>query len=117
MIDTERIENRNTMLYAIGLIIAGSGILSLTVGATYIICNSTASAAVATVKWGDGSTDYDVIAGKSIAANSSEVYDLMLPLRENHTVKVTSGTGNALTFSFVIVSTGSTLYGPGNAAS
>ncbi len=42
MIDTERIENRNTMLYAIGLIIAGSGILSLTVGATYIICNSTA---------------------------------------------------------------------------
>lgn len=81
-----------------------------------IICNGTGSAAAATVKWGDGSTDYAIIAGKSIPANDSVIYDMLLPLREGYTLKVTSGTGNALTFTFVIVSTGSTTYGQGAAA-
>lgn len=74
-----------------------------------IVANNTGSAAVATVKWGDGSTDYDVISGKSVAANDSIYPDVFLPLREGYTIKVTSGTGNALTFTLVIVATGSTL--------
>lgn len=42
MSNAERIENRNTLLYGIGLVIAGSGILSLMIGAIYIMCLKTA---------------------------------------------------------------------------
>lgn len=73
------------------------------------VCNNTGSAANATVKWGDGSTDYDVLNTHSVAAYSTEIFDVIIPLRESYTLKVTSGTGNALTFNFVIVATGSTL--------
>lgn len=80
-----------------------------------IVANNTGSAANATVRWGNGTTDYDIVAAKSIAANDSYLPDLPpIPLREGYTIKVTSGTGNALTFTLVIASTGSTLYGPGS---
>lgn len=68
-----------------------------------IIANTTGSAAVATVKWGDGSTDYPILSAYSIAANTSYFQDLLLPLRSGYTIKVTSGTSNALTFTLVVV--------------
>lgn len=76
------------------------------------VANNTGSAANATIRWGDGSTDYDIIATKSVAAHDTLFLpDIFLPLREGYTIKVTSGTGNALTFTLIIVSTGSTLPG------
>lgn len=75
-----------------------------------IIANNTGGAIAATMRWGNGSTDYDVLAAKSVAANDSYINnDVYLPLREGHTIKVTSATGNALTFTLVIVETGSAL--------
>ncbi|MDP3971976.1 MAG: hypothetical protein Q8P61_03585 [Candidatus Nanopelagicales bacterium] len=68
-----------------------------------VVANNTGSAAAATIKWGDGSTDYDVISGKSIGANDSWIQDIFLPLFDAYTIKVTSGTGNALTFTLAIV--------------
>ena len=81
-----------------------------------LICNGTGSAATATAKWGDGTTDYDMLNAYSVAAHSYVLLDVLIPLRENYTLKVTSGTGSALTYTFVIVSTGSTLGRPGSAA-
>ena len=73
-----------------------------------IIANETAGAVAATVKWGDGATDYRILAAKSIAANDLYVLDtIFLPLKEGHTIKVTSGSGNALTFTLVIAEGGS----------
>lgn len=86
------------------------------------IVNLTGSAANATVKWGNGATDFAICDTKSVAAR--DYLDVLsddglpfLPLREGYTIKVTSGTGGALAFTLITVSTGSTLYGPGNAAS
>src|SRR3990172_5032816 len=77
-----------------------------------VIANNTGGAVAATVRWGNGTTDYDILAAKSIAANDVYIPDLPpVPLRNGYTVKVTSGSGNALTFTLVVVSEGSTLYG------
>lgn len=76
-----------------------------------IIANNTASPAAATVKWGDGATDYDIISAKSIAANDSWFGEVMIPMLEGWTIKVTSGTGSALTFTLVLIETGGNLGG------
>ena len=73
------------------------------------ITNLTGSAANATVKWGNGSADYSLIDTMSIAARTYHKVDVLIPLREAYTIKVTSGTGNALTFTIIIVEYGSKL--------
>ena len=73
------------------------------------ICNSSASARTATVKWGDASasTDYPILSAYSITGNT--VYTspdaLMLPLQEDDTIKVTSSAADDLTFTVVLVET------------
>lgn len=67
------------------------------------IANVTGSAANATVKWGDGSTDHAVVSVKSIAGNDYLHLDMNIPLREGQTVKITSGTNSALTFTAVVI--------------
>ena len=77
-----------------------------------IVANNTGGAVAATVRWGNGTTDYDIIAAKSIAANDSYFPDIPpIPLRSGYTFKVTSGSGNALTFTIVVISEGSQLRG------
>ena len=68
-----------------------------------IISNNTGGAIAATVRWGDGSTDYDIYAALSVAANASEISEAYVELPESGTVKVTSATGNALTFTLTVV--------------
>lgn len=75
------------------------------------IANLTGSAANATVKWGDGSTDFAVIDTYSVAARSFLHAEVFLPLREGWTIKVTSGTNNALAFTLVIAEYGSAVSG------
>jgi hypothetical protein len=70
------------------------------------ITNLTGSAANATVKWGDGSTDYSLIDTKSIAARDYHKVDCLIPMREAYTVKITSGTGSALTFTIIVIEFG-----------
>lgn len=73
-----------------------------------IVANETGGAVAATLKWGDGSTDYRVLAAKSIGANDVYVLDgIFIPLKEGYTIKVTSGSGNALTFTLIIAEGGS----------
>lgn len=67
------------------------------------ITNLTGTAANATVKWGDGSSDYSLIDTKAIAARDYLQAPCLIPLRDGYTIKITSGTGNALTFTIVIV--------------
>lgn len=77
-----------------------------------IVANNTASGIAATVRWGDGTTDYDIIAAKSVAANDVYMPDMPpIPLRSGYTIKVTSGTGSALTFSLILAATGSATHG------
>lgn len=69
-----------------------------------VIANNTGSAATATLRWNDGTTSYDILAAKSVAANDTLFVDqIFLPLRSGYKIKVTSGTGNALTFTLVVV--------------
>lgn len=68
-----------------------------------IIANAHSSAVAATVKWGDGSTDFPIIPAKSIPANSNMIQDLFLPLFDGYTIKVTSGMADLLTFTLVVV--------------
>ena len=67
-----------------------------------IIANNTGSAATATVQWHDGTTDWDIYAGKSISANDTLIAELFIRLPENGAIKVASGTANALTFTVTI---------------
>ena len=69
------------------------------------ITNLTGSAANATVQYGTG-TDYSLIDTKSIAARDYLKVECLIPLREGHTIKITSGTGNALTFTVVVIEFG-----------
>lgn len=68
-----------------------------------VIANNTGSAADATVKWSDGTTDWDIVSGKAIAANDSEIIDAVIRLPSDGALKVTSGTGGALTFTATVV--------------
>ena len=70
-----------------------------------MVTNLTGTAANATVKWGDGSTDYSIIDTYSVPARGFVVENFVIPLRETYTIKITSGTGSALTFSVVVVET------------
>lgn len=70
------------------------------------IANLTGSAANATVKWGDGSTDFAVIDTHSIAARAYLHLDIFLPLVSGGTIKVTSGTNSALAFTLIIIEFG-----------
>lgn len=72
------------------------------------ITNITGVTANATVKWGDG-TDYAILSAHAVA--NSVHLDVCIPLRATHTIKVTSGTGSALTFSLVVVEVGSAVSG------
>jgi len=73
------------------------------------ICNTSASARTATVKWGDSSasTDYSILSAYSITGNT--VYTLpealMLPLKQEDTIKVTSSAADDLTFTILLVET------------
>ena len=71
-----------------------------------LITNLTGSAANATVKWGDGSTDYSLIDTKSIAARDYHWVACLIPMRESYTIKITSGTNSALTFTVVVIEFG-----------
>ena len=70
------------------------------------ITNLTGSAANATVKWGDGSTDYSLIDTKAIALRDYHKVECLIPMRESYTVKITSGTNSALTFTIVVIEFG-----------
>jgi len=70
------------------------------------IANLTGSGANATVKWGNGVTDYAIINIEAVAARSHLHLDVLLPLREGYTIKVTSGTNDALAFTLVVVEFG-----------
>lgn len=76
------------------------------------IANTTASAANATVKWGDGSTDYSIIDTYSVPGRGFVTEELMIPLRDGYTIKITSGTADALTFT-VVVAEGASAFGKG----
>lgn len=71
-----------------------------------IICNNNAGAKKATVKWFDGTTDWEILSGYSIPANDTKFFELNLPMRDGEKIKVTSETGNTLTFILTIVETG-----------
>lgn len=68
------------------------------------VANVTASIADATIKWNDGSTSYSLIDTFGVPGRGYLVEDLFIPLRSSYTIKVTSGTANALTFTLVVVS-------------
>lgn len=70
-----------------------------------VISNNTGTAANATVRWRDdsASTDWDIIATKSVGVNDTlYINEAVFPLRESDLIKVTSGTGNALTFTVLV---------------
>ena len=68
------------------------------------ITNMTGTDANATVKWGDGSTDYAVINTETIHANAGLFEpEFYIPLRENYTIKITSDTADALTFTIIVL--------------
>lgn len=91
--------------------VAGSRARTTVVG--IYIANLTGSAANATVKWGDGTTDFAVVDTHSIAARAYLHLDIVIPLQEGWTIKVTSGTNSALAFSVVVVEdTGALSAGP-----
>lgn len=70
------------------------------------ITNLTASNADATLKWGDGSTDFSLIDTEQVDGRSRiGPIECTIPLRKDYTIKITSGTGGALTFSIVVVET------------
>lgn len=71
-----------------------------------VIANNTGSAANATVKWNDGTTDWDIVSAKSIAANDSTIIDPFIRVPDGGSIKVTSGTGDALTFTATVVEFG-----------
>lgn len=90
-----------------------AGAHDLPVAVQLIISNNSGGAVNATVRWSDGVTDYDIYATKSIAANDTLVQDFYLPLGRNGSVKVTSSSGGALTFSLVTITTGGANIGRG----
>lgn len=68
------------------------------------VANGTGSPANATVKWGDGSTDYPLIDTFAVPAYGYLIEpEIYIPLGSSYTVKITSGTANALTFTIVIL--------------
>lgn len=67
------------------------------------IANLTSSAADATVKWGNGATDYALIATHSIAARAYINLPVFLPLPKGGAIKVKSGTGDALAFTLAVL--------------
>jgi hypothetical protein len=73
------------------------------------IANLTAGAVNATVKWGDGTTDFAIIDTFSIAARGYLHLDVFLPIVDGGTVKVTSGTNSGLAFSLVLIEFGGAL--------
>ena len=75
------------------------------------VTNLTGSAANATVKWGDGSTDYSLIDTHAVAPRDYIKEDITLQLQSGWTIKITSGTNSALTFTVMIVETGSGVSG------
>lgn len=74
------------------------------------LTNLTGSNANATVKWGDGSTDYSLIDTYAVTARMFERIPCLIPLRNGYTIKVTSSTGSALTFTAIVVE-GGTAFG------
>ena len=75
------------------------------------VANLTATPANATVKWGDGTTDYSIIDTFAVPARGYLVEDLVIPMKDGYTIKVTSGTANALTFTIIISEYGGVLGG------
>ncbi len=70
------------------------------------ISNNTGGGIAATVRWRDASasTDYDIISVKDVAANDTLfINEMPLVLKDADLIKVTSATGNALTFTLLIV--------------
>ncbi len=70
------------------------------------ISNNTGGGIAATVRWRDASasTDYDIIAVKDVAANDTLfINEIPLVLKDADLIKITSATGNALTFTLLIV--------------
>lgn len=68
-----------------------------------VIANAESSANLATVKWGNGSTDYVVYNEKSIAADDSLIVDLHIDIPAGGTIKVTSSDADELTFTVTVV--------------
>jgi hypothetical protein len=58
------------------------------------------------VKWGDGTTDYALISVFSMPERGYLRESVLVPMRENYTVKITSGTASALTFTIVVTEFG-----------
>lgn len=78
------------------------------------IANNTAGPIAATVRWTDtsASTDWDIIAAKAVGANDTLfINEIVLTLKDTDLIKVTSATGNALTFTLLIVEPLSALQG------
>lgn len=67
------------------------------------ISNEDSSARDATVKYGNGTTDYMLIPTKSIPAKDFIREDCLIPLREGWTIKVTASVADKVTFTVIIV--------------
>ena len=76
------------------------------------VANLTGTAANATIKWGDGSTDYAIISVFPVPARGYLVENVFIPLRDGYTIKVTSGTNSALTFTAVVMEAGGAFGNP-----
>jgi hypothetical protein len=87
---------------------------------TVAICNNTAGAIAATLRWSDTSatTDYDILAAKSVPANDTYfISDFILVLRDTDLIKVTSAAGDALTFTLLIAEPHSAMISESSTAS
>lgn len=78
-----------------------------------LVTNLTNAAANATVKWRDSSasTDYSLIDTYPVQPRGYLLENLIVPLESGDLIKITSGTGSALTFHIVIVEFVGTLGG------
>lgn len=75
------------------------------------VANTSGSTRQATVKWGNGVTDYPIISSFDLAGNTYFHEDIMIPLRTGYTLKVTSGAANDITFTITVIEGGSAFGG------
>jgi len=67
------------------------------------VANLTGTTANATVVWDDGANDHAILDEYSIDAHDYVQVDLIVNLRSGNSIKVTSGTGSALSFTVTTI--------------
>ncbi len=68
-----------------------------------IVANVTSGALTATIQWNDATTDWDIYRAKSVAANDSLLFEPFIHLPASGAIKITSSSGNGLTFTATLV--------------